>query len=127
MTTLWEDTKDFLGMLATVGVGLLLIVLGLSFATATITTAVCRKPLAVISELGYNAPEVQIFCRRIDASLEDFLYSPGLRKQYEAFVNGETTDFIYSAENNKQKKDARNSGYANGVAAGLAVGLSVSK
>lgn len=60
-----------------------------------------------IEKIGYSDfGDVQVFCKRIDASLEDFIASPGLRKQYELFKDGKISDFIKTAEANKQKSDA---------------------
>lgn len=94
---------------------------------AFITDRVCEPLLDKITSLGYDSKDVHVFLRRIDASLEDFLDSPGLRKQYESFSKGETTDFIRTAESNKKSKDARIEGQAAGMATGIAVGVAAGR
>lgn len=75
--------------------------------------------------LGYSdINDIVVFCNRIGADLEDFALSKGLRKQYELFSEGKTSDFIAKAESVKKAKDSEDSGLATGMAIGLATGMS---
>lgn len=93
-------------------------------AVSAISERVSAPLLAQIDSMGYKSSEVRIFCRRIDASLEDFISSDGLKKQYEIFSSGGTSDFIKTAESNKKSKEARAQGQAVGMSTGLAIGMS---
>lgn len=76
-----------------------------------------------IRAIGYDNPEeVQIFCRRIGASLEDFINSPGIRRQYEIFSAGGSSDFIKQAEEKRRTDEAESSARSSGLVTGMAMG-----
>lgn len=76
-----------------------------------------------IRKFGYqDIDDIQVFLNRIDADLDDFIHSKGLRKQYEIFSKGETSNFINKAEAQKKSDDAEAIGNASGLATGIVVG-----
>lgn len=59
-----------------------------------------------LSHAGYDVPDVEVFLGRIGSNLTEFKNSGGLRKQYELFANGESSDFIKQARAEKQAEEA---------------------
>lgn len=76
---------------------------------------------AGIYDLGYDVKEVEVFCSRIGATLEDFLVSQGLQRQYLKFINGETTDFIRKSEYEQESNRSSSSNFATGIAVGASL------
>ena len=80
-----------------------------------------------INTLGYtDIPDIRVFLRRIGGSLEDFISSEGLRKQYDLFKSGASSNFIKEAESKKKADDAESSGRAQGIAIGIGSGMAIS-
>lgn len=87
---------------------------------------IARELTPKIKDLGYeDVEDVQVFCQRIGASLEDFIKSKGLRRQYERFREGSSTDFIQQAEAKKKRDDAESEGQATGMAIGVGMGTAI--
>ncbi len=79
-----------------------------------------------INLLGYkDLDDIQIFLNRIDADLDDFILSKGIRKQYELFTEGKSSNFIKTAEANKKLKEAESNGYSTGLVTGIAVSSTI--
>ena len=76
-----------------------------------------------ITALGYDVCDVKVFLKGTSFDNRDFLNSQGLRKQYEAYVDGAKTGFMEKARLKKDKEDAETIGFATG----LAVGSSLSR
>ena len=113
------------GFLSIVGI-IIFCFIGVIFIADKIRTQTINELTPDIHALGYDDHvEVQIFCEIISVSLENFIASKGLQKQYEAFRNGEDTKFMQEARVKKKATDAQASGQATGLATGLAIGMSV--
>lgn len=119
----WWD--DFGGLV--IGIVVFIAVIGISIWIGNIIRDKTIEDLrSKIEALGYDdLYDIQVFCNRIGADLEDFIGSKGLRKQYELFRDGKSSEFIKSAEAKKKADDAESRGRAQGMATGLAVGMSV--
>jgi hypothetical protein len=77
-----------------------------------------------IKSLGYkDLDDIKVFLERIDSDYSDFIKSKGIRKQYEVFSEGKTSNFIETAQASKKASDAESSGMTTGLAAGLATGV----
>lgn len=53
-----------------------------------------KKTRPIIAELGYNYEEVCVFCRYNNYSLDNFIKSKGIRKQFDLFQEGKTIERI---------------------------------
>lgn len=78
--------------------------------------------LSTITKIGYDAKDVEIFCRYIGISLEDFIDSEGIKKQYELFRQGYITEYMRQARENKMKEGGKTTGIAIGVGVGYLLG-----
>lgn len=76
-----------------------------------------------LESVGYDVYDVEFFLKTIGASLKDFNNSPSLRKQYEVFKSGGSSDFIQQAVSEKKQSQAKSSGMATGMAVGMATGM----
>ena len=86
----------------------IIVILAIFLVCVSVRDKVCLGIFERIKELGFKDPEeVQIFCLRIGASLEDFIASKGLQKQYLRFARGEDTEFIRKAEAHKDSEEAK--------------------
>lgn len=94
----------------------LVIAIVLIFYAANYAQKVQTENRNQLSSQGFNVNDVEIFIKGTDYTLEDFLKSPSLRKQYELFQDG-NNEFMYKARLNKKANDAEDS-------AAFAVGMS---
>jgi hypothetical protein len=76
---------------------------------------------AILKSMGYNVDDVSVFLGSIGRDSQDFLKSPSLRKQYDKFNNGETSNFINQAQNKHDKESSQSTGLATGIAVGMAM------
>jgi len=79
-----------------------------------------------IFDWGYNVYDVKVFCEKVDASFEDFVKSPSIKKQYAIFADGNVSEFIQVAEAKKKADEEKNSGMATGMVVGVAAGMASS-
>ncbi len=79
--------------------------------------------LSALKSRNFDVNEVRIFCKIYDYSLEDFLDSKVLQKQYEFWIEGGDIDFMKQIKAKKDKEEARSSGVASGLAAGMLMGV----
>lgn len=62
-----------------------------------------------ISEMGYQADDVEVFLKGTDFDYDDFIKSEGLKKQYEKFLSGESANYMDNARADKKSSDAESS------------------
>ena len=68
-----------------------------------------------ITALGYDFGDVEVFLKGTSFDNRDFLKSPGLRKQYEAYADGVKTGFIEQARLRKDKDDGATIAFVTGM------------
>jgi hypothetical protein len=79
-----------------------------------------------LAKLGYkDKDDIEVFLDKIDSSMYDFLRSKGLRKQYELFTEGVSSDFIKNVISNKKAKEAEGGGLMTGLVIGTAAGMTI--
>jgi hypothetical protein len=79
-----------------------------------------------IKALGYSdMDDIQVFCNLLDLDLDDFIASKGVRKQYEIFSEGKTSDFMEAAIAKKKADEAEAAGHSSGLLTGLVIGSAI--
>lgn len=81
-----------------------------------------------IASLGYNMKDVEVFCKSFEYSIEDFISSEGLRKQYESWRKGENMQSDRLTVLAKQSADRAASNASTAmVMSAMSMGMSMSR
>ena len=101
-------------------VGLCLLIVFSPFLIYSCVSEESRIKSALHSS-GYDVADVNVFLNGIGSNWFEFESSASLRKQYDKFTLGETSEWTEDAKAEKAKQDAHSSGFVTGAAVGVSI------